>query len=182
MKKTLSYINNICTEKRALKTSELVFSSVCRQYCEENKCGNYGANWQCPPATGSYEFVKKRCGEFPNALLFSKKYAIQDISCREETLETLKEFQRETYVINDILQGEETSALLLGAGACMLCEKCAYPSPCRHDGKALSSMEAYGIDVISTCLNLGMTYSGGNNEIIYFACVLYGKEKAGMPA
>lgn len=34
-------------------TSAIVFDPSFRTYCEENLCGQYGANYSCPPDCGS---------------------------------------------------------------------------------------------------------------------------------
>ena len=36
-------------------THEIVFDPSFRPYCEENLCGQYGANYSCPPDCGSPE-------------------------------------------------------------------------------------------------------------------------------
>ena len=41
-------------------TSEIPFDSGFRVYCEENLCGNYGANYTCPPDCGSPEELRRR--------------------------------------------------------------------------------------------------------------------------
>lgn len=32
-----------------------------RVYCEENLCGNYNANYSCPPDCGTVEELQKKC-------------------------------------------------------------------------------------------------------------------------
>ena len=41
-------------------TSEIVFDPVFRPYCAENLCGQYGANYSCPPDCGSPEEMKQK--------------------------------------------------------------------------------------------------------------------------
>ena len=32
-----------------IDTAQICFDADFLKYCEENKCGNYGANYSCPP-------------------------------------------------------------------------------------------------------------------------------------
>lgn len=34
-------------------TDDIVFDASFRSYCEENLCGQYGANYSCPPSCGT---------------------------------------------------------------------------------------------------------------------------------
>ena len=36
-------------------TADIVFDPSFRPYCEENLCGQYGANYSCPPDCGTPE-------------------------------------------------------------------------------------------------------------------------------
>ena len=38
-------------------TSDIVFDPSFRPYCEENLCGQYGANHSCPPDCGTPEEI-----------------------------------------------------------------------------------------------------------------------------
>jgi predicted metal-binding protein len=40
-------------------TTQIVFDPSFRPYCEENLCGQYGANYSCPPDCGSPEEMKR---------------------------------------------------------------------------------------------------------------------------
>ena len=36
-----------------VSTDQIVFDPAFRPYCEENLCGQYNANYSCPPACGT---------------------------------------------------------------------------------------------------------------------------------
>jgi predicted metal-binding protein len=69
-------------------------------------------------------------------------------------------------------------ALCLGTGGCRICEKCAWPEPCRFPEKACASMEGYGLFVTQVCRDSGLKYHHGEKTITYTACVLF-PEKTG---
>ena len=43
-----------------IPTTEIIVDSKFRPYCEENLCGNFGANYSCPPDCGTVEEVRHR--------------------------------------------------------------------------------------------------------------------------
>lgn len=43
-----------------ISTDKIVFDASFRPYCEENLCGQYGANYSCPPDCGTPEQMKQR--------------------------------------------------------------------------------------------------------------------------
>jgi len=65
--------------------------------------------------------------------------------------------------------------LHLGAGGCRVCEKCSKITgePCRFPDKAMSSLEAYGINVSKLAAAAGMKYINGVNTVTYFGAVFF---------
>ena len=68
---------------------------------------------------------------------------------------------------------QTTGVLMLGAGGCRICPKCAYPEPCRFPEKTISSMEAYGLFVTQVCRDNDLKYYYGTRTITYTGCVLF---------
>ena len=68
--------------------------------------------------------------------------------------------------------------LLLGAGGCRVCQCCAKVNgqACRHPEQALSSLEAYGINVSVLASMAGMKYINGANTVTFFGAVLLGEK------
>ena len=69
------------------------------------------------------------------------------------------------------------NCLFLGAGGCRICPKCAKQEdkPCRYPDLAMSSLEAYGINVSVLAPQVGMKYINGVNTVTYFGAVLLGE-------
>jgi len=65
-------------EYRFFPTSDIPFSYAVVEACERNVCGMYGKRWTCPPGVGTLEEISKRILKYPNALLISYKYNIED--------------------------------------------------------------------------------------------------------
>ena len=41
-----------------IEPSEIPVDEKFRSFCEENRCGNYNANYSCPPDCGSPDYMK----------------------------------------------------------------------------------------------------------------------------
>ena len=55
-------------------TEQIVFDPSFRPYCAENLCGQYGANYSCPPDCGSPEEMKQRVLRHKNALVLQSMW------------------------------------------------------------------------------------------------------------
>ena len=64
-------------------TAQIVFDPSFRPYCEENLCGQYGANYSCPPDCGSPEEMKRRILAHKKALVLQTiRHASQIMICQ----------------------------------------------------------------------------------------------------
>jgi predicted metal-binding protein len=67
------------------------------------------------------------------------------------------------------------NVLHLSAGGCGVCKVCAKRTnePCRFPEKAITSLEAYGINVSRLAAASDMKYINGQNTVTYFGAVLF---------
>lgn len=65
--------------------------------------------------------------------------------------------------------------LPLNAGPCTYCAKCTYLAgeECQFPDKAVSSVEANGIDVMALVKASGIPYNNGKNTVSYVALILF---------
>ena len=119
---------------------------------------------------------------FPKGLLYQRYSNLEDSFDIEGMQEAKEEFVRVSQRLNqrldDLLQGEY---LHLSGGGCGLCAVCAKVTdePCRFPDKALSSIEAYGVDVYNTTKGTELKYINGQDTVTYFGMVLFEEEKHG---
>jgi predicted metal-binding protein len=68
-----------------------------------------------------------------------------------------------------------SNPLHLGAGGCRVCPLCAKQTgeSCRHPELAMSSLEAYGINVSRLAPAADMKYINGSNTVTYFGAVFF---------
>lgn len=162
-----------------LDTSEIEFHEDFRKACERNVCGKYDTNWMGPPAIGSISELRRRVADYKHGLLFQTvhpvvgrfdlKGMVEKAAAHEKIFRDLLKRIREKYPGEDLLA--------LSAGCCGLCERCAYldSEPCRHPDQAVSSVEAYGINVIALEKSSGLPCHGGKDTVTYVGLILFNK-------
>lgn len=144
-----------------------------RDMCAADKCGAYGRNWTCPPACGTLEQCAERMRGYERGMILQTVGKLEkDVDARGYT-QAMERHTRQFRRFAGEIRQTYPGALCLGAGACTVCARCAYPEPCRSPEKALSSMEAYGLFVTQVCRDCGVAYYYGPRTIAYTACVLY---------
>ena len=154
-----------------IATEQLRFSEGFLAACEQNYCGRYGRNYTCPPHVGEIGALIAKVQRRKTAVIWQTVHNLEDSydfegMQRGQTLHngiTLEVAQQARAVLDD--------ALVLGAGGCFLCNNCAVNSdePCRFPGRAISSLEAHGIDVSQIERVTELKYVNGANTVTYFS-------------
>lgn len=155
-----------CDLDRIPIVSELI------NYCSMNHCGKYNKRWSCPPANNS-DFASLSA-RYNKAYVFNKIYYMDDAFDIEGMNASLNQNNDMVYAISKQLKNHNMDFYILKAGACNLCNKCAYPdNPCRLPDMMYPPIESYGIDVTNLARELDLNYYNGINTITYFTIVLY---------
>lgn len=160
-----------------LPVEQIPFDRELRKSCEANRCGIFGKNWACPPLVGGIDELIAEAKTYDTAVVFQDIYKISDSFDIEGMQEASEQHKKLARKINDCAEKPE-GALMLGAGGCDFCERCAAQDdePCRFPEKAFASLEAYGVYVSQLAEACGMKYINGVNSITYFGAVLLRKE------
>jgi predicted metal-binding protein len=144
-----------------------------RDMCAADKCQAFGRSWSCPPACGSLEEYQRLFQRYQTGYLFQTVAEMEDPFDYEGIERGSKEHKRRVNDLADRIAGTERDILLLGAGACTLCETCTYPdAPCRFPEKTFTSMEASGLVVYDVCKLADVPYYHGKNTIAFCGCAL----------
>lgn len=182
MESTLSnLVKDACalnaTHASIVEASTITFNDDFRKLCEQNSCGSYNTNWMCPPVVGAIKDLRERALRFKQGLLLQTVHSIEDSFDWEGMLEGKT---NHTKIFRKILECMENNydfkeILPLNAGSCTYCEKCAYivGEECQFPDKAVSSLEANGIDVMALVKALGISYNNGENTVSYIALILF---------
>ena len=161
-----------------VEVRDIQFEPEFRKMCESNACGMYGRSWMCPPHVGPVDQLIAQAKKYPLALVYQTVGELEDSYDFEGMMEAGARMNDLTQKVRKELAdcfGPE--ALHLGAGGCRVCPVCAKreDKPCRFPEKALSSLEAYGINVSKLAGLAGMKYINGQNTVTYFGAVFFGR-------
>ena len=155
---------------------DIIFDPAFRAMCEENRCGMYGRCYMCPPDIGPAEELISHARAYGKGLLYQTVGALED-SFDIEGMRAAKERHFEVSrrlldALRPVLGGD---ALHLSCGGCGLCGQCAKLAglPCIHPDRALSSLEAYCVNVYATTRTTTLKYVNGPDTVTYFGLVLF---------
>lgn len=157
-----------------VETKKLKLLPEVRNMCAVNRCGQYGANWNCPPACGTLEECEARLRQYERGIVVETVGQLED-SFDVEGMTAAAEQHKERFEAL-FLQIKEAypDVLALGTGGCRKCETCTYPdAPCRFPETLHASMEGYGMMVSDVCAACGIPYINGVNTVTYVGCYLF---------
>jgi predicted metal-binding protein len=153
--------------------ADLVVRSEVRDMCAADRCHAFEKSWLCPPACGSLEDYRELFENYHVGYLFQTVAKMEDAFDYPGIEKGSKEHARRLNDLADRVSRSKRDILLLGAGACTLCETCTYPdAPCRHPQKAFPSMEATGLIVYDVCALTDLPYYHGPLTIAFCSCAL----------
>lgn len=158
----------------SVETKDIPFDAAFRAACERNACGFYNRCWTCPPEAGSIEDCMARVKGYPNAVLFQTVTPLEDSYDIEGMHDAAVAHNRLTQKIRQAFR-QTNRAMVLGAGACGVCQSCTKPAgePCRFPDLAITSLEACGVNVSELARICGLKYINGANTVTYFGLLLY---------
>lgn len=151
-------------------TQQIVFDPAFRPYCAENLCGQYGANYSCPPDCGTPEEMKSRILAHKKALVLQTIWEILDYSDAPAIKKAKAEHNAAELRLVKRLRAEGCDGLIVGASGCALCKPCAQTlgEPCRFPELAYSCMSAYCVFVKKLADRCGMEYDCGEGLLAFF--------------
>ena len=171
------FIKSFARENGAFKSSVINVSEVktdiaFRDMCKANFCGKYGRCYTCPPDIGEIADLNSNLRKYEYMLVFQTVSELED-SFDVEGMEEAG--RRHSMLLFSIMDKFGNDRLYLGAGGCTLCPPCAKRTnePCRFPDKALTSLEAYGINVSDLATVAGMKYINGKDTVTYFGAMLF---------
>ena len=140
-------------------------------------CGKYGTNWMCPPGVGAFEDLKGRVLSFAGGVVYQTIHQLED-SFDFEGMKKGAALHDANFarIAEYLAQSRDYElGLSLKAGACTVCEECAYVlnEPCRFPDKAVASLEACCIDVNGLLTAHGLAYNNGPNTVSYAGLFLF---------
>lgn len=167
------------TKAEVIPVSVIETDAAFRDMCAANACGVYGKCWMCPPEIGPIEELMAEIRKYDYALVYQLIGELEDSFDFEgmqeagDRMNTLSQKLRRTCAERGL-----KAPLHLGAGGCRVCPVCAKRTdePCRYPELAMSSLEAYGINVSKLAPAANMKYINGQNTVTYFGAVFFRNE------
>jgi predicted metal-binding protein len=158
-----------------IDVDKIPFDENLRNYCTANYCGSYGKNYACPPYVGDVKEVIAKAKSYNKALIFQTVSKVEDSYDFEGMAEAAEKHSKVAQRIDEELKKEYDGYLQLTAGGCNLCPVCAQVEnkPCRMPEKAVSSLEAYCMNVVTLAELCNMNYINGQNTVTYFGAFLF---------
>lgn len=163
------------SDAKIIETKELVFDPSFRPYCAENLCGQYGANYTCPPDCGTPEEMKQKIVSHPRALVMESLWEVKDYS-DQAAIKHGKACHNhwEIQVLKEA-RSRGTDGFLVGASGCSLCSPCAMTAgePCRFPDLRWSCMSACCIFVKKLADLCGMEYDPGPGLVTFYGMFVF---------
>ncbi len=156
-------------------TSDIVFDPSFRPYCEENLCGQYNANYSCPPACGSPEEMKEKILAHKKALVLQTIWDIPDYSDTPAIKQAKSTHNTSSIQLMKRFRAEGCDGFIVGSGGCSLCKPCAITEgePCRFPDLRYSCMSAYCIFVKKLADQCGMDYNCDPGLLAFFGMYVF---------
>ena len=158
-----------------VSVGDIAFDRAFRDACARNICGKYGTNWMCPPSVGDIDEMISRAKSFGQMLVFQSISLLEDSYDIEGMRAAGKNHSALTLAIALAVRPMLEQSIMLGAGACGICGRCAKAddAPCRFPEKAAASLESYGISVTDLASLSGLKYINGQNTLTFFGGILF---------
>ena len=156
-------------------TARIRFDPIFREICASNSCGYYGACWTCPPDAGEIDALMLKVKSFTGAIVFTTTRPLEDSFDIEGMHEASRLHNQLVQEVQREAKAQFAQAWVLGAGTCGVCETCTKREnqPCRFPERAVTSLEACGVDVYQLAKLAGLKYINGANTVTYFGMLLY---------
>lgn len=157
-----------------IEVEQLVFQPEFRVYCEENLCGNYNANYACPPYCGTPKEMEQKVRQYKLAIVFQSITSVTDVYKEEETKAAKKAHMKKTKEAIQRLNAKGIYGHPIMAGPCSECEECNQrkDKPCPHVDTMFSCLSAYCIDASKLAEICDMVYWCGEGRVALFSLFL----------
>lgn len=156
-------------------TADIVIDYSFRPYCAENLCGQYGANYSCPPDCGSPEEMKQRLMAHKKALVLQTIWQVADYSDVPAIKHAKKSHNVSEIKVVQAMRLSGHDGLIVGASGCALCSPCAITEgqPCRFPDLKYSCMSAYCVFVKKLADKCEMEYDCGEGLLGLFGMYVF---------
>ena len=150
-----------------------------REFCEQNLCGQYGANYSCPPDCGSVEALHQTILDQEKALVISTIWDIESFDDKCAVRHAKENHNAAVLRLMAKVKAAGCTGFCTGYNGCPLCDPCKRKEnlPCAHPDKRISCMSAYCIDVAKLAQRCGLQFGWIPGKLYLFGMIAYHEEK-----
>ena len=145
-----------------------------RKFCENNLCGQYDANYSCPPACGTVEQMHEKILMGKRALVLKSEWPIESYQDTAAITQGKDAHNAGMLRLKKALQTEGYQGLMIGGSCCSLCKPCrmAKGEPCPQPELRFSCMSAYCIDVAELAKRCGLEFAWDTKKLSPFGMIV----------
>ncbi len=157
-----------------LPASQVPVDGKFRAFCEENRCGQYHANYSCPPLCGSVEQMHSRILGSELALVLETQWPIDGYQDTQAIRHGKQAHNREMLRLNEALCADGWVGICAGGSCCDLCEPCALTrgDACVHPKVQFSCLSAYCVDVAELAKRCGLEFAWDQKRLFVYSMIL----------
>lgn len=157
-----------------LSPAEIPVNAKYLTFCEENRCGNYEANFACPPDCGTPEQMHQKLLSADLALVLQSQWEIPGYGT-PEMLSAKVSHNTSIRQLRDALRREGQDMFAVGYGGCTLCEPCKRKEnkPCTFPELRVSCMSAYCVDAAKLAERCGLPFDWNPKKLHLFGMILF---------
>ena len=150
-----------------------------RAFCEENRCGQYNANYACPPDCGSVEEMFRKIRSAEKALVLMTQWPIDGYQDTAAIRNGKRSHNRAMLRLNAELGKRNDAGRCAGGSCCDLCDPCERRSgrPCPHPDLRFSCMSAYCVNVAELAEKCGLEFAWDRKKLYVFSMILLGMKR-----
>lgn len=149
-----------------------------RVFCEQNLCGNYGANYSCPPDCGTVEQLHQTILAQEKALVISTIWDIESYEDKHAVLHAKQTHNAAVLRLMKTVREAGCVGFCTGYNGCHLCTPCKRKEnlPCAFPERRISCMSAYCIDVAKLADRCGLQFGWIPGKLFLFGMIAYHEE------
>ena len=168
-------LENGFDKAKVVDTADILFDFSFVKYCAENLCGNYGANYTCPPDCGTPEIMREKILSHKKALVLQSRWDIADFSDFTPIKAAKAHHNDVSLKMADIFRKCGHNGFVVGASNCTLCTPCRITlgEKCAHPDTAYCCMSAYCIHVKDLAEKCGMDYDFVPGKLSLFGMYVF---------
>lgn len=146
-----------------------------RAFCEENLCGQYNANYSCPPDCGSVEALQQTLLAQKKVLVLQTIHDIGSYENKPAVHQAKLSHNRAVLRLMEKLRNAGYQGFCSGYNGCPLCDPCKRKEdqPCAHPDKRISCMSAYCVDVAKLADRCDLAFAWDPARLYLFGMIAF---------